>query len=91
MPLRWRKICKNMKRIPIKALKEFANKYGLDQVVVIARDNEAYIDHVVTWGKTIKDCELAAISGNNQKRHMGWPESLCHATPARLKKKGVTL
>lgn len=80
-----------MKRIPIKALKEFANKYGLDQVIVIARENATDTDHVATWGRTIKDCELAAISGNRQKRHMGWPESLCHATPARLKKKGVTL
>ena len=80
-----------MKQIPIKALREFANTYGLDQVVVIARNNETDTDYVATYGKTIKDCELAAISGNNQKRHMGWPESLCHATPSRLKKKGISL
>jgi hypothetical protein len=80
-----------MKRIPIKALKEFANQYGLDQVVVIARNNESDTDYIVTWGRTIKDCALAAISGNNQKRHMGWPEKLCHATPSRLKKRGITL
>lgn len=55
------------------------------------RDNNNDIDHVATWGRTIKDCELAAISGNNQKRHMGWPESECHATPSRLTKKGITL
>lgn len=80
-----------MKRIPIKALKEFANKYGLDQVIVIARNNKTDLDFVTTWGRTIKDCELAARSGNNQKRHMGWPETLCHTTPSRLKKKGITL
>lgn len=82
---------KIIERIPIKALKEFANKYGLDQVVVIAKNNERNIDFVATWGRTIKDCELAAISGNNEKRHMGWPESLCHATPSRLKNAGITL
>lgn len=79
-----------MKRIPIQAAKEFAKKYGQSQVVILSRD-ENDLQHVVTFGKTLKDCELAAKAGNNLKRYMGWPEKLCHATPSRLKKKGVTL
>ena len=80
-----------MKKIPIKALKEFANKYGFDQVIIIAKSNKPNVENVATWGRSIEDCKSTAVSGNNLKRHMGWPESLCHATPSRLKKKGITL
>lgn len=79
------------KRIPIKAIKELANKYGYDQIVVVARHNESETESVATWGRSIEDCKNAAISGNNLKKQMGWPEILCHATPARLQKKGVNL
>lgn len=79
-----------MKRIPIKAAKDIAKQFNQSQVIILCRD-ENDIQHVVTYGKTLKDCELAAKAGNNLKRYMGWPENLCHATPSRLKKKGITL
>lgn len=82
---------KKSKRIPIQAAKDFANKYGKDQVIIISYDNDTDMTWVTTWGRNIEDCRLAAESGNNLKRHMGWPESACHATPVRLKKKGISL
>lgn len=71
-------------RIPIAAAKRFAAEQGLNQVVIIAHDGER--THVVTYGKTIEDCRMAAESGNNIKRHMGWPEHLCNAKPARARR-----
>lgn len=78
-------------RIPIAAAKEFAKKYGKDQVIILCYDNETETQWITTYGKTIKDCELAARSGNNLKRFMRWPEGLCHDTPARLKARGIKL
>ncbi len=71
------------KRIPISAAKQFAKEQGLTQLVIVAHDGERA--HVVTYGKTVEDCRLAAESGNNLKRHMGWSENLCITQPRRLK------
>ena len=46
------------KRIPIAAAKEIADKHDLKQVLLIGWDGERV--HVVTYGKTKKDCYLAA-------------------------------
>ena len=72
------------KRIPISAAKGLAQKFGLRQVILVALDEEN-IAHVVTYGKSLEDCRLAAEGGNNLKRHMGWPEELCSAVPRRIK------
>ena len=80
-----------MKTIPISHVKDFAEAHGLREVILIARSAVGELAYVVTWGKTIEDCRLAAESGNNLKRHMGWPEKLCHSTPYRLLKKGIQL
>lgn len=71
------------KRIPIAAAKRLAADLGLRQVIIVAHDGERA--HVVTYGKSREDCRLAAESGNNLKRHMGWPEDLCNAKPARVR------
>lgn len=72
-------------RLPIKALKEVANKYGYSVFVAYAYDSEKKIQHIATWGRTIKLCDQAAQWGNMMKDALGWPESL-HAEPSRVKK-----
>jgi hypothetical protein len=71
------------KRLPIKAARDVCRAYGLRQVILVALDNDG-IAHVVTYGVTLEDCALAAGSGNNLKRHMGFPEAACNAVPKRL-------
>ena len=78
-------------RIPISAAKDFGNKFKKDQVIIICHDKETNTNWVTTWGRSINDCKMAANSGNNLKKHMGWPDKLCHETPSRLKKKGIIL
>lgn len=73
------------KRIPIKAAKEVAHKYGLSQVILIGWDGK--LMHVVTYGTTIKQCEQAATGGNKIRRWLGFPEEMCHEVPARIKNK----
>lgn len=72
------------KRIPIAAAKRIADEFECSQVIVLAFDAQG-ATHVVTYGRTRKDCEQAAEGGNNMKRVMGWPESLCNAKPARAR------
>ena len=61
------------KRIPVAAAKRFAQENGLSQVIIIGQGDAS--QHIVTYGVTKEDCRLAAISGDNLKRHCGWPES----------------
>lgn len=79
------------KRIPIKAAIDFGKKFDKDQVIIVCYDKKTDSTWVTTWGKSIKDCELAAMSGNNIKKMMDWPDELCHETPSHLKRKGLTL
>lgn len=44
--------------IPVATARAVAEKHGLRQVLLIGWDGESV--HVVTYGKTKKDCELAA-------------------------------
>jgi hypothetical protein len=74
------------KRIPIAAAKRIADEHGCSQVIVLAFDTEGRT-HVVTYGRTLKDCEQAAAGGNKMKQVMGWPEELCQAKPARVARK----
>lgn len=74
-----------MSRIPIKDLKELANKNGQDIVVVFGADKDGHTTHVATWGRTIEYCDKAARWGNIMKVKLGWPESLTHAEPSRVR------
>lgn len=74
------------KRIPITIAKRFAEQFSCSQVIILAFDTGGRT-HVITYGKTTKDCEQAAEGGNRMKRVMGWPEELCKAKPARLRQK----
>jgi len=75
-----------MKRIPISTAKEIANKYEYPEVVIFAYDPETNMQHVTTYGKTIKQCEDAAKAGNYLKKALGWPEEMCNAKPRRSTK-----
>jgi hypothetical protein len=73
-----------LRNLPVTAAATIAGQYGMRQVIIIALNAQDDTTHVVTYGKSEKDCRLAAEAGNNLKRHMGWPEDLCSAVPERL-------
>lgn len=73
------------KRIPIAALRRFAGGLELRQAILVAWDGER--THVVTVGKSVTDAEQAAIGGNKVKRALGFPEELCNAVPARVRRR----
>jgi hypothetical protein len=73
-----------LRNLPVTAAATIAGQYGMRQVIIIALNAQDDIAHVVTYGKSEKDCRLAAEAGNNLKRHMGWSEDLCSAVPERL-------
>jgi len=65
--------------IPISAAREIADKYGYDQVIVIARRvgeaPEPHGEHVTTYGIDAAHCKVAADCGNFIKlRIMQWPQ-----------------
>ena len=78
-------------RLPIVAARRLAEQYGLRQVLILALNAEDDTAHVVTYGTTIEDCRLIAEAGNNLKQHMCWPEELCSAVPARVRKRKAIL
>jgi hypothetical protein len=83
---------KGAKHIPIAAARHIAKLYGQHEVVIVTFDRQKEVSHVITYGKTIEQCEAAAQWGNLIKKHiLGWPERLCHATPRRVKKQGRAL
>ena len=72
-------------RIPIKALKELAQKYDLSHVIIFAHDRDGETDRIATYGWTIVQCSEAADFGNRLKDVLGWPASL-HAQPSRVRR-----
>ena len=77
-----------MKPIPISAARLVAEKYGYDQVIIVARkvDRPAGVgetakqalkggEHVTTYGVDKANCDVAARIGDFFKHKlMGWPE-----------------
>lgn len=65
--------------IPVSAAKDIADRYGYDQVVIIARrvgdEPEPHGEHVTTYARDKAHCGVAARVGNFIKHKiMGWPE-----------------
>lgn len=75
------------KRIPINAAKDIGENYAYSQVIIVAWDKDTGTTHVTTWGKSLSDCEQAAIGGNFVKKALGWPNHLTEAKPARVKRR----
>ena len=68
-----------MKPIPIVAARDIAEKYGYDQVIIIARkvgiDPQPHGEHCTTYGRDRVHCDVAAHIGNFLKHKvMGWLE-----------------
>ena len=66
-----------MRRIPISAAKDIANKYGYDQVIIYARKVDepdlAGGEHMTTYGKNREHCDAAGRIGDFLKyKIMGW-------------------
>jgi hypothetical protein len=76
----------NTKRIPITEAKRLAETYSQSQVIIVTWDKINNRQHVVTYGKSITDCEQAALGGNFVKKALGWPDEHCHAEPARVRR-----
>ena len=72
------------KRIPITAAKNVAKAYDLHQVILVAWDGS--LAHVVTYGKSLIDCDQAAQCGNLVKKALGYPDIMCNIETARVKK-----
>lgn len=72
------------KRIPIKAAREIGKQNGCSQVILVCWDGER--THVVTWGRSVEDCDQAAQGGNFVKRALGWPANMTNAEPSRVRK-----
>lgn len=68
-------------KIPVAVAKEVAKTTGCRQIILLAWDGE--LTHIVTYGKSVEDCEQAAFGGNMLKRKWGWPE--CNDHPSRVK------
>jgi hypothetical protein len=62
------------RHIPISAGKEIADKYGYDQVVIVARKvGDDGGEHVTTYGVDVANCAVAAKIGDFFKyKLMGW-------------------
>lgn len=65
--------------IPIGSAREIGEKYGYDQVVIVARavsdetHNLEGTEHCTTWGRDKPNCDVAARIGNFLKyKVMGW-------------------
>ena len=72
-----------MKNIPIAAVKKISHDCDAPIVIVFGLDPATGAQHVTTYGQTLALCEGAARGGNILKEHLGWPEELCKALPAR--------
>lgn len=72
--------------ITIKSAKEISAKSGYPIIIIFGYDPDSGRQHVTTYGRTIGQCKNAAASGNYLKRYLGWPENLCNAAPARVKR-----
>ncbi len=72
-------------RVPIKAVREFGQKFGMSHVIIFATEKDGgKRSWVSTWGRDKYQCGEAADFGNRLKDSLGWPFSL-HAQPSRVR------
>ena len=76
-----------MKRLPIQAAKDVAERYNQQQVILVAWDAADGLTHVVSYGTTLAACEQAAAGANVVKRALGFPEELCNTKPSRVRRR----
>lgn len=68
-------------RLPIKAAKDVAKAYKRDQVIIVAWEAKRRLLNVVSYGRTLKDCEQAAARdiGEMARRVRCAPAKQCDA------------
>ena len=70
-------------KLPIQAAQDLSEKYGLDQVILLARTHDNNLVHIVTYGKSDTDCGHAAMDGRKIKAMLdAQPTSLKDAVEA---------
>jgi len=76
-----------MARITIKDAKELAKRRGLTHCIIFGCDSRLqHVQHIATYGRTLEQAAQAAEFGNQIKKSCGWPDRLCHAEPARVRR-----
>lgn len=76
------------KQVPVKMARAVAEAYDQDQVVIVCFNKEHSKTCVTTYGRTVEDCDEAALGGNMVKRALGWPEEHCKAKVPPRRKRG---
>ena len=76
--------------IPHEELKRLSEIYDLSHVIMFAHERSRTVDHIVTYGDSVKNADQAAEFGNRLKDAMGWPESLRQQS-AQVTERIVTL
>lgn len=75
-------------RVSIAAARRLAEECGMSQVAVVGWDPKTGRTWVATYGKSLTDCEQAAMLGNKIKHQvLDWPEERCQAEPARVQRR----
>lgn len=84
---------RKMKPISVSAAREIAERFGYDQIVIVARrvgeDHEPHGEHVTTYGVDKVHCDVAARIGEHLKFNvMGWTREneVVHEDKRRSKK-----
>lgn len=70
-------------RLPVAVAKRVAEAHDLQQVILLAFDGK--LTHVVTYGKSVEDCDQAAQGGDKLKAALGWTDT-APALPSRVKR-----
>lgn len=65
--------------IPIEAAKHVCEMYDCRHVIILAWDGES--THVVTYGESAEDSDIAAESANYIKKIWGWPKETLMESP----------
>lgn len=68
--------------VTIGEMKQLREKHKFTHLVLIGihEDNS---QQIATHGLTAKQAEEASKLGNNLKKHLGWSEEMCNATPLK--------
>lgn len=70
------------KKIPVETAKQIAEEFDKDQVIIVTWDAAYRMQHITTYGQSRESSAQAAQGGNFIKEALGWPDELCHDTPA---------
>lgn len=70
-------------RVPVSALKKLADEHGLLTAVLHGWDGT--LQHIVTYGSTVENCDFAAQAGTIMEKAFEWPD-MEERLPSRVRK-----